>query len=147
MNKQVKSTEIKDATSEKTVSQFESRCRTICQIPKKCKETSNLMWLPLIWFMIEWDNSNLWVNLTFGLTILIPFKVGLQQLLNIKWTKFQTSSFLFFFILFKLIFCKSKPQEQMCDLTQKCFWVFFFYNNLSIICLLRGIYDNKKHGT
>ena len=48
----MKSTEIKDATSEKTVSQFESRCRTICQIPKKCKETSNLMWLPLIWLVL-----------------------------------------------------------------------------------------------
>ena len=30
---------------------FESRCHTVGQIPKKCKETSNLMWVSLIWFI------------------------------------------------------------------------------------------------
>ena len=27
------------------------RCRTVGQIPQKCKETSNLMWLSMIWFI------------------------------------------------------------------------------------------------
>ena len=28
-----------------------TRCRTVGRIPPKCKETSNLMWLSLIWFI------------------------------------------------------------------------------------------------